>query len=317
MGNKLEEIKNKNNKSKIKHKEKKNEKELSELENEIDYKYNEKGELVHKITGEKVGKLTQEKYEQVGLYVAKYLEQKLIKTFDLTTLYIPNKSKDLTKRDENIAQCKILTTKDFPSNARCLILIQGGGVKLGQWARSVCINENIYLGSMIPYVEKAINNGFSAIIFNPNEKTDFVYNDEKITEFTCLEEHCVYAYQNIVKKNKNIKEIYFVGHSVGGVCILEILSKNKDDLLKGKIKKIAFTDSIHHENECIELGEKENKKLIEISRNYVRSDKPAGTFLGDYKSTQRGVDIYSSGHLKHEYTSGTAVDNIFEFLTYK
>ena len=32
----------------------------------------------------------------------------------------------------------------------CLVLIQGtGAVRAGIWARSVCINENFYLGSQI------------------------------------------------------------------------------------------------------------------------------------------------------------------------
>ena len=46
---------------------------LNELEDEIDYKYNEKGELLHKVTGEKVGKLEKKEYELIGSYVEKYV----------------------------------------------------------------------------------------------------------------------------------------------------------------------------------------------------------------------------------------------------
>ena len=74
----------------------------------------------------------------------------------------------------NLKPNEIVTTKDFPTNPKCLLLIQGtGAVRLGQ-----CINENLKLGSMIPYVEKGIKYNFSIIIFNPNERKDF-FNEKK------------------------------------------------------------------------------------------------------------------------------------------
>ena len=315
-----EEIKEKqnellNNKKNEEQKEIKKEQSSEELEKLIDYKYNEAGELLHKETGKKVNKLSQKEYELVGKYVQKYVEELLIKKFNLTILYVPNnKSTDYTKRDESQAQCKILTTKDFPKNQKCLLLIQGtGAVRLGQWARSVCINENIDLGSMIPYVEKAINNQFSVIIFNPNERRDFLYEENKIKEFTTMERHSVYVYNNIVKTNDNIKDIYIVAHSMGGACTVEILLNNKEDLLNGKIKKIAFTDSVHGE-EYKDLGIKGIEQFRKISRNYVCSKKKAGEFERDYTTSYGGVDCYSSGHNKHEYTSGYAIDEIFKYF---
>ena len=290
---------------------------LNELENKINYKYNENGELVHKVTGEKVGKLGKDEYEQVGKYVEMYLENYFIEKLNLTFLYVPNnKSTDFQKRDKNQAQCKILITKDFQTNPKCLIIIQGAGpVRLGQWARSICINDNIFLGSMIPYVQKAVENNISVIIFNINMRTDFEDEKKIIEEFSTHEKHSLYIYNNIVKKNKNIKEIYFLAHSVGGDCTLEILFNNKKDLMSGKIKKIAFTDTVHGE-EYEKLGEKGVQIFKNVSRNFICSDKPAGTFIRDSHNI-RGVECYSSGHRKHEYTSGCAIDEVFKFFKEK
>ena len=258
--------------------------------------------------------LNKQEYDLVGMYVQKYVEDLIITKFDLNILYVPNKDNNYEKRDETIPQCKILTTKDFLTNPKCLILIQGTGVvRLGQWARSVCINENLNLGTMIPYVDKAIKNNYSVIIFNPNERKDFK-TEEKIEEFTTMEKHSVYVYNNIIKKNNNIKEIYIVAHSMGGECTVDILLNNKDDLIKRKIKKIAFTDSVHGED-YLKLGKAGIEIFREISRNYICSDKPAGTFLRDYTTSYGGVDCYSSGHIKHEYTSGTAIDVIFNYFS--
>ena len=304
------------NKQKEEEKEKsiKKGKNIGELEKLIEYKYNENGELVNKKTGKKCGKLNKQEYDLVGMYVQKYVENLIITKFDLNILYVPNKDNNYEKRDETIAQCKILTTKDFLTNPKCLILIQGTGVvRLGQWARSVCINENLNLGTMIPYVDKAIKNNYSVIIFNPNERKDFK-TGEKIEEFITMEKHSVYVYNNIIKKNNNIKEIYIVAHSMGGECTVEILLNNKNDLIKRKIKKIAFTDSVHGED-YLKLGKEGIKIFREISRNYICSDKPAGTFLRDYTTSYGGVDCYSSGHSKHEYTSGTAIDEVFKYFS--
>ena len=291
------------------------EKFANELEKLIEYKFNENGVLVHKKTGKKCQRLSKSEYELVGMYVQKYVEDLLINTFNLKILYVPNNDSEyFTIRDENQAQCKILTTKDFYTNPKCLMLIQGtGAVRLGQWARSVCINENIDLGSMKPYIEKAIENNFSVIIFNPNERTDFVNEKRRIDDFSTMEKHSVYVYNNVVKKNKKIKEIYIVAHSMGGECTVEILLNNKEDLLNGKIKKIAFTDSVHGED-YLKLGEEGIKKFREISRNYVCSNKPVGNFVRNYTTSFGGVDCYSSGDKRHEYTSGTAIEEIFNYF---
>ena len=289
-------------------------KQANELEKLIDYKYNDKGELVNKKTGKKCGKLSQQEYDLVGMYVQNYVENLIIKTFDLDILYVPNNDKNYEIRNEEIPQCKILTTKDFKTNPKCLILIQGTGVvRLGQWARSVCINENLNLGTMIPYVDKAIKNNYSVLIMNPNEKKDFK-TEKTIEEFSTMEKHSVYVYNNIIKTNNNIKEIYIVAHSMGGECTVEILLNNKEDLLNRRIKKIAFTDSVHGED-YLKLGEEGVKIFREISRNYIGSDKPVGTFVRDYTTSYGGVDCYSSGHTKHEYTSGTAIDEIFKYFS--
>ena len=128
-----------------------------------------------------------------------------------------------------------------------------------------------------------------------------------------MEKHSVYVYNNIVKKNPNIKEIYIVAHSMGGECTVDILLNNKSDLSDGKIKKIAFTDSVHGES-YLKLGNKLVNIFRHISRNFIGSDEPAGKFLRDYKTSYGGVDCYSSGDRRHEYTSGKAIEVVFEFL---
>jgi len=56
---------------------------------------------------------------------------------------------------------------------RALVLIQGtGAVRAGIWARSVCINDNLEKGSMLPFCEICRKLGISVLVMNPNYNRD-------------------------------------------------------------------------------------------------------------------------------------------------
>lgn len=205
----------------------------------------------------------------------------------------------------------LLCSKDLEYNPKCLILIQGGGhVKLGQWSNLVCINEGLNLGSMIPFVITAKKKGYSILILNPNERYGLDGKTNNI--FKNMKEHCQYAYKNIIYKNEKIKEIYFIAHSLGGECAVEILKSFENDLLKGRIKKIGFTDSLHG-GSFLDLSKEGIDIFKKISRNYAASKEAKGTYLKSL-SQFSGCEIYSSGTNKHEYTTGFSFDCLFNYF---
>lgn len=66
-----------------------------------------------------------------------------------------------------------------PSNLQdsALILIQGtGSVRAGVWARSVCLNENLELGSMLPLIDAAQKQNIPVLVMNPNLSRDPITN---------------------------------------------------------------------------------------------------------------------------------------------
>ncbi|NWR92825.1 F172A protein, partial [Furnarius figulus] len=53
---------------------------------------------------------------------------------------------------------------------KLLVLIHGNGVvRAGQWARRLIINEDLNSGTQIPYIKRAIGEGYGVIVLNPNE----------------------------------------------------------------------------------------------------------------------------------------------------
>ena len=291
-------------------------KEVDELEEKINYKYNEEGELRNKETNEKVKRLNKKEYSSVADYITKYIQYKILKEYKLIPMYVPSieNSSNFYIRIKDIPQCQIYVSDDFEINSKCICIIQGTGtVRVGLWARSVCINANLYLGSIIPYIKKAFENNFSLIVLNPNENCDIDDNKKKIPEFQTMESHCNYVYEHIIKKNNNIKNLYIIAHSMGGYCTIQILVKNEEDLLSGKIKKIVFTDSVHGDS-YKELSEKGQQKLKDITKDYISSTDPLGQLISKWNKSNNGVNCYSSGHPLHEYTSGYAISEAFKWI---
>ena len=262
----------------------------------------------------KIGEVTEEEYKNISNYASNYILHKLIVNYELNLIYVPFNSSNYLQRDQNLEQCIVLASKDIEYNPRCLILIQGSGhVKLGVWSNKVCINEGLSKGSMLPFVEIAKNKGYSILIMNPNERFGLDGKNKNI--FKNMKEHCEYVYKNIIHQNQNIKEIYFISHSFGGECNVEILKNFEDDLLKGRIKKIAFTDSLHG-GAFLDLSKEGIQIFSKISRNYIASKEEKGKFLEDL-SQFSGCEVYSSGVNQHEYTTGATINLIFNFFDSK
>lgn len=102
-----------------------------------------------------------------------------------------------------------------------LVLIQGtGAVRAGIWARSVCINDSLEKGSMLPFLEKCKGKGIECLVMNPN------YNRDPETGVTCpdsqsMQDHAVNVWGNHVL-DAGFKEVYVVAHSAGGGCLSAI-----------------------------------------------------------------------------------------------
>ena len=266
--------------------------------------------LINKKDNKKIKKVSSEEYTLISKYSSKYILFNLITNQKLIPIYVPFFD-DYLKKDSSLEQCVILISKDFPSNSKCLIMIQGAGhVTLGEWANSVCINEGLSMGSMIPFVEKAKKMGFSILIMNPNER--YGLDGKKNLIFNNMKEHCLYVYENLILKNDKIKDIYFISHSLGGECNVEILKKFEKDLLNNRIRKIAFTDGLQG-GACHSLSKDGIKKFREISRNYIASQEKQGKFL-ETESYFSGCDVYSSGVNIHEYTTGNVLNEVYKFF---
>ena len=110
--------------------------------------------------------MSQEAYEELGDLVQGWIRQTMREYFGLKELWIGGVG--------NSPKSNIYVSEDFTTNKeKCMVFIQGTGpCRPGVWARSVCINEGINLGSIFPQLEHARTHGYSVIVLNPNFAVD-------------------------------------------------------------------------------------------------------------------------------------------------
>ncbi|CAI2375049.1 unnamed protein product [Moneuplotes crassus] len=213
----------------------------------------------------------------------------------------------------DFAQAPIFISDDWETNTeRALVLIQGTGeVRAGLWSRSVCINESIDLGSMIPDIEFAQKNGFSVLVMNPNyaQSSNGAEVDPKISGMV---NHSNYCWAKFVEEGAcPAQEICVVAHSAGGRCMHQIIV-NYEITMMTRVKAIALTDACHgafHK----ELSEEGQEWAKQSCIAYDRSKKPLNTPLIRKKPKSIFPEV-SAGHSKHAYTTGCARESYLSWF---
>jgi len=301
--------------------EKDNPKEISDF----NYHYVD-GKLVNIDTGTPFHWVNQAHYDALGDTIVSHIQKIMVTDYKLNEVLLPLKSEE--DPDYDGPYNDIYVSKDWDTCEKLMLLIQGSGaVRAGQWARALCINENLKIGTIFPYLDLCQKHGFGVIVFNPNlnskpskpvqiKRSKFLstesslpshYGEIPIKGSESPGTHDLYVWDNFVRRAK-AKIIAAVAHSAGGSGALQLVRKRGDEVAE-RLCGIAFTDSAHavSRNDSPRV-----KKYIQTRcQNWVKSRAPLDTVLGTPKYD---CCCLSAGHDKHEYTSGVAVNSVFDFL---
>ncbi|XP_048187007.1 cotranscriptional regulator FAM172A isoform X1 [Perognathus longimembris pacificus] len=139
----------------------------------FEYAFNERGQLRHIKTGEPfvfnyredLHRWNQKRYEALGEIITKYVYDLLEKDCNLKKISIP------VDATESEPKSFIFMSEDALTNPqKLMVLIHGSGVvRAGQWARRLIINEDLDSGTQIPFIKRAVDEGYGVIVLNPNE----------------------------------------------------------------------------------------------------------------------------------------------------
>ncbi|XP_077571826.1 cotranscriptional regulator ARB2A homolog [Stigmatopora nigra] len=182
---------------------------------EFEYAFNEHGQLRHTKTGEHfifnaredLHRWNQKRYEALGEIVTQYVYELLEKKCNMTRAIIPV---DATADEPSSF---IYLSPDALSNpSKLLVLIQGSGVvRAGQWARRLIINQDLDSGTQVPFITRAMEEGFSVIVLNPNENHLEVEKSSKSSTSSTtehLDEPVEKKERKDDKENKKRREFY-------------------------------------------------------------------------------------------------------------
>ncbi|XP_035949961.1 cotranscriptional regulator ARB2A isoform X8 [Halichoerus grypus] len=97
--------------------------------------------------------------------ITKYVYELLEKDCNLKKISIP------VDATESEPKSFIFMSEDALTNPqKLMVLIHGSGVvRAGQWARRLIINEDLDSGTQIPFIKRAMDEGYGVIVLNPNE----------------------------------------------------------------------------------------------------------------------------------------------------
>lgn len=185
------------------------------------------GEKLMTLSGGPMPRMNQAEYEKVGDIVTGYIQQVMKTRFNMQEVWVGDDSKP------NAPKVNIFLSDDFYTNAgRCLVLIQGtGAVRAGQWARSLCVNESLTMGSMLPMLEFAKATGQSVIVFNPNMAKDPL-SGVAVPHCDSMDAHCRYIWERFMNRRTcPATSITLMAHSAGGRCTASLLKNYKADFM--------------------------------------------------------------------------------------
>ena len=165
---------------------------------------------------------------QVFEELARFVEAKMVVDYKLVSYQIP------PEPEEGDPATSVLATPDLGTAEKLLIIIQNAsGSQMGIFSRSLCLDQGISKGSMLPYLTKAVQEGFAVLIMRPNTNSITVTNVDGTTEKVPIrgsespEIHALCVWENVVPLAKNAKHIALLGYGNGASLCHDLFLKTK------------------------------------------------------------------------------------------
>jgi len=129
-------------------------------------------------------KPTDAELEEVSNALATYVEEVMKESlgFEIVPLLIAPDFTDTEGtgnwQDTTAATTSILASPGWTSAKKILIMIHNAsGSHIGIWSRSLCLEQGLNAGTMLPYIEKAVAAGYAVLVLRPNTNSVMMNDD--------------------------------------------------------------------------------------------------------------------------------------------
>lgn len=236
-----------------------------------------------------------EETQQVLQEIGRYVHDKLLNDMGFESLAIPADDEEITTT--------ILASTDWQTADKLLVIIQNAvGSLMGIFSRSLCLDEGLSKGSMLPYVKRAQDAGCAVMILRPNTNSVTVTADDVSTKVPILgsespEAHALFVWENIVTKAENIRQIVLLGYGNGASLCKDLfvrqMVKSKED--ETDVNRIAAVVTIEAST-IIEDDDPVDVKIDfkSVAVNMQCATAPKG-FRLNYRLDKLGCQTFSVG----------------------
>ena len=172
--------------------------------------------------------------EEVEIYddLARYIESRILVEHKFESYSIPPNPEGDGAVDA--PSTSVLATPDLTTATKLLIIIQNAsGSQMGIFSRSLCLDQGISKGSMLPYIEHAIREGYAVLILRPNTNSVTLTKADGTTEKVLIrgsespEIHALCVWENVVPLAKNVSSIALLGYGNGASLCHDLFLRSK------------------------------------------------------------------------------------------
>jgi len=256
--------------------------------------------------------------------IGRYIEAKLMVTYGFVSIPIPG--------EDAVPATSILASADWMTASKLLLIIQNSsGSMLGIFSRSLCLEQGLSKGSMLPYVERAISLGYAVLILRPN--TNSVIEEapgEKARKLLIPgsetpEIHSLCVWENVVARNETATHIALLGYGNGAslckeILLRQIVKTKEDENETNRIKAfvtIEASDIIDADDDAADI-----KSFINIVAINMECNKAPRGYRLAYRKSKLGCVSVSLGLppgvtevVNVAASASLALDPVFKYLT--
>ena len=184
--------------------------------------------------------------------IARYVEASIITNYGFVSIAIPGENADGVM----LPSTSVLASPDWQTATKLLIIINNAsGSQLGIFSRSLCLEQGLSKGSMIPYIERALAAKYAVLVLRPNTNSiGEKPNNIPILGSESPEIHALYVWENIVAKAENLNYIALLGYGNGAslckdLLLRQMVRSKEDESEVNRIRAFITIEASHIQEE--------------------------------------------------------------------
>lgn len=162
--------------------------------------------------------------EEVLFELARYIEARIMTEFGFEPIFIPELS---DFEAIGAPQTSILASRNWKSCTKMLMIIQNQSHScIGIFSRSTLMRDGVSKGTVLPYLQRALDMGYGVLLLRPNTNSVIDESDgskHPIVGSESPEIHALYVLENIVTQAENVAHIALFGYGNGASLCKDIL----------------------------------------------------------------------------------------------